>query len=170
MKRLLTLALPFVLAVGLSAIAQDTNSSSNPQATSPSTSSSQASSSSTASNSGQQASVEGCIVRQQTDYFLQPENGSPIKLNSTEDLSKHVGHHVRVEGSENSMGSSSSNTSGGSSSASNPASTSSSSNANQEIQVTRVQMISETCPANIQNKINQSGSQGTSNPSTPPKK
>ena len=192
MKRILTLGLPFVLAWALTAMAQETNPNSTTLVATPSTSNSASpSTASQRANNGQQTSVEGCIVRERTDYFLQPENGAPIKLNSTEDLSQHVGHHVRVQGTEANHGagtatsagatgtenpSPSSNPSGSGSPATsaNPGSSSSAagnqSGANREIQVTKVQMISETCPANIQNRINQSGGQGTSNPSTPPQK
>ena len=146
MKRLLSLLLPFILAMTLGAMAQsDTtpSSTSTDQATAPNsgttqtpstTSNDQSNSSSTMSQSGttssaNQQNMEGCIVRQQTDYFLQPENGQMVKLNSSQDLSQHVGHHVRVQGQmENNGTASSTSTSGSNSSTSNSNSTPSANN------------------------------------------
>lgn len=169
MKRLLSLALPFVLASALAAWAQSDTTpspSSTNQATSPSSSSSKQSNtqnstptqanpatSSTMSQSGttatSQPSLEGCVIRRQTDYFLQPDNGQPVKLNSSQDLSQHVGHRVRVEGSMNNGANSN-----GTSTADNGASQSGSQSGTQyqEIMVTKVDMISETCPSAMQNQ------------------
>jgi len=122
MKRLLSFALPFILAAVLGAWAQSDTTpspSSSNQATSPSSSSSTQSNtqsststqanpatSSTMSQSGtsttNQPSLEGCVIKRETDYFLQPDTGQPVKLNSSQDLSQHVGHRVRVEGNANS--------------------------------------------------------------------
>jgi hypothetical protein len=53
-------------------------------------------------NAANQSTVEGCLVRRQTDYYLLPDNGGqPIKLNSTQDLGQNVDHHVRVQGQNN---------------------------------------------------------------------
>jgi len=87
--------------------------------------------------------LEGCVIRQQTDYFLQPDTGQPVKLNSSEDLSQRVGHRVRVQGTATS-------TSGNS--ASNPTNStgeahSEANSQSQEIVVTKVETISETCPS-----------------------
>ena len=132
--------------------------------------------------------MEGCIVRHETDYFLQPETGQPVKLNSSQDLSQHVGHRVRVEGTVNQAGSSTAasntgaNTSGtygnpGTSSATNSASSTAGSSADQtskqgqsassssatgqtqEMLVTKVDMISETCPSGMQNQSAQPNSE-----------
>lgn len=163
MKRLLSFALPLVIAVTLAAWGQsDTTPSpgSTNQVTSPTSSSSTQSNtqeststqanpatSSTMAQSGTTASsptnLEGCVIRQQTDYFLQPDTGQPVKLNSSEDLSQHVGHRVRVQGTATS-------TSGNS--ASNPTNStgeahSEANSQSQEIVVTKVETISETCPS-----------------------
>lgn len=196
MKRVLSLVLPLILTICLGSVAQtDTTpspSSTNP-ATSPSSSSSTQSndqatspaqanpgSSSTLAQSGTTASsspsVEGCIERKQTDYYLQPETGQPIKLNSSQDLSQHLGHRVRVEGNmnqgsssgapgsgtygsegtsttANSTGGTSNNSADRSTSASQSARVSNSANGpRQEMLVTRIDMISATCPAGMQNQ------------------
>jgi hypothetical protein len=114
------------------------------------------------------------VIRRETDYYLQPVTGQPVKLNSTQDLSQHVGHHVRAEGSINN-GSSAANASGngsnttsanggyGSSSAAagTAGSTGKVENGNssaaagtqyQEMNVTRVDTISESCPSGMQNQ------------------
>lgn len=192
MKRVLSFALPFILAVALGAWAQSDTTpspSSTNQATSPSSSSSTQSNtqdststqvnpatSSTMSQSGtsttNQSSLEGCIVKQETDYFLQPETGQAVKLNSSQDLSQHVGHRVRVEGNVNNAVNSNasgaeSNSSANSSSAANGsygansgASTGKAENGSsspsgtqyQTFDVTRVDMISESCPSGMQNQ------------------
>lgn len=196
MKRVLSLVLPLILTICLGALAQtDTtpSPSSTNQATSPRSSSSTQSndqttspaqanpgSSSTMEQSGTTASsspsVEGCIVQRQADYYLQPETGQAIKLNSSQDLSQHLGHRVRVEGNMNqasSSGSPGSGTygSGGSSAAANSTGGTSSNSADrsttatqsaavnnsangptQEMLVTGVDMISATCPAGMQNQ------------------
>lgn len=193
MKRVLSLALPLILASALGAVAQsDTtpSTSSTNQAKSPGASSSPESnrqsssptanpgSSSTMAQSGTTAtsspSVEGCIERQQTEYYLQPETGQAIRLNSSQDLGAHVGHRVRVEGTMNQGTASNpgSNTYGkdGTSATTNATGGTSSTSADrsstavqsdsaqaasggpaQEMLVTRVDMISETCPAGMQN-------------------
>jgi hypothetical protein len=145
--------------------------------------------------SGKEKTVEGCIVRQQTDFFIFPKKGQAMRV-SGQDLSAHVGHHVKLHGTEENagMGASASSNTGGTSGAmagntgtstsgamsENPpaasgsvggntssasagnmgASSSGSANSkvsNKELVVDRVDMVSETCPANIQNNINKSG-------------
>jgi hypothetical protein len=196
MKRLLSFALPLIVAVALGARAQSDTTpspSSTNQATSPSSSSStqsntQNSTSSQAnpatsnsmSQSGtsttNQSSLEGCVIKRETDYFLQPETGQPVRLNSSRDLSQHVGHQVRVEGNVNNGATSNeaaANSSYGSNSAaSGTASTGKVENGNtspsgtqyQTIDVTRVDMISKTCPSGMQNQ-----SAPTNNTSQSPK-
>lgn len=170
MKRVLTFALPLVLAFSLGALAQSDTTpspSSTNQATSPSSSSSTQSNaqdstatqanpatSSTMSQSGttatSQPSLEGCVIRQQTDYFLQPDNGQPVKLNSSQDLRQHVGHRVRVHGTVKNA--SSSNNGNGASSSSADQSGKAAGTQYGEITVTKVDTISETCPAAMQNQ------------------
>ncbi len=192
MKRLLSFALPFLLAAALGAWAQSDTTpspSSTNQATSPSSSSSTQSNtqdststranpatSNTMSQSGtsttSQSSLEGCVIKHETDYFLQPENGKPVKLNSSQDLSQHLGHRVRVEGSvqnglnsnatgtESNSAANSSSTSNGSYGSNSSASTGKVENGSsspsgtdyQTFEVTRVNMVSESCPSGMQNQ------------------
>jgi hypothetical protein len=58
-----------------------------------------------ASNSGQEQSLEGCVTRRETDFYITPENGTPVKLRSNQDLSSAENHNVRVRGNyEKSLG------------------------------------------------------------------
>src|SRR3954454_22595419 len=45
------------------------------------------------SSSGKKT-LEGCIVREQTDYFIQPKDGDRERLTGS-DVSSHVGHQVK---------------------------------------------------------------------------
>ncbi len=55
--------------------------------------------------SGPQRTVEGCVVKEASDYFLIPRSGNPIELQAStgEDLSAHEGHKVKVQGVESAM-------------------------------------------------------------------
>jgi hypothetical protein len=102
------------------------------------------------SSSAGSQTVEGCIVREETDYYIVPEQGSAQKLNGNpSQLNQHVGHHVQVQGT----------TSGGSTASS----TASGSNAgSQEFNVAEVDMISTNCPANWNPSEMSKHGQGTS--------
>jgi len=110
-------------------------------------------------------------VKQGSDFYLQNAKGDHklIKLNSTEDLSAHVGHEVKIRGAE-SMASASASTSGQTSSASGAASGMPQSDVNgaavsdKELTVSKIDMVSDSCP--IKGNSNTSGT--SSNPTTPP--
>jgi len=98
----------------------------------------------TNSNSSGSQTIEGCLVKEQTDYFLIPQSGNPIKLepNSSANYSGHEGHKVKVTGSKTAMSSDSSS-----------ASSSASGNdlhrmATEDMTVMKIQHIAATCPAN----------------------
>jgi len=153
-----------VLLFAVAASAQTAGSSSGSSQSSAQTGSSSGTSGSMASQAGSQASsgsdteqmMEGCIIREQQDYYLEPINGQEVHLNGP-DVAQHVNHHVRIHGNEQptqststgSTGTMAGSSSSGSSSAVNPP----------EFLVTRVDMVSESCPANLQHR-NSSGSQG----------
>lgn len=44
--------------------------------------------------------LKGCVIREETDYFLVPKHGNPVRLGAsgTTNLSEHVGHEVTVHG------------------------------------------------------------------------
>lgn len=56
----------------------------------------------TTTTNGVAHTVEGCVMREATDFFLVPSSGSPIRLNGSTgvDLSTQEGHLVRVRGTE----------------------------------------------------------------------
>lgn len=151
-----------------------------------------------AGNAGKPASVEGCVVREETDYFLIPKSGNPIHLSGSgsNNPAPHEGHHVRVTGNETmaSSGSGSSSPSGsngagtsGMATSSNPSSEPSNesssgamgsnegangsggtgttsgsgkdlrSAATQDMQVARIDMVSESCPSNWNTRWNNTG-------------
>jgi hypothetical protein len=94
------------------AIAQTYGQQNNPPSTS--TSTSQASTTPATEN---QKTIEGCLFKEQSDFFLVPESGNPIKLQATagENLDEHSGHKVKLSGNEIavSAGAASTSTSGG---------------------------------------------------------
>ncbi|MFB3917009.1 MAG: hypothetical protein ACE14M_09775 [Terriglobales bacterium] len=134
---------------------------------------------------GKEKTLEGCVIREETDYFLVPKRGNPVYLSSAgaANLSEHVGHHVKVHGKSASYKASAqpaggtsgaatsqttpstkpepSGTSGavagamsekagaaGTTTATGPAHSA----ADREITVERVDMVSESCPANWNKK------------------
>ncbi len=91
--------------------------------------------------------IEGCVVRQNTEYFIIPASGDIMHVSpSGEHVSAHLGHLVRVHGTEQSSTSASNvSTSGGTGVAGN------------ELVVHRIDMVSQTCPADIKEKAASSG-------------
>lgn len=171
-----------------SGTSQTGSDQSSMQSTSPQSSTSQGStsdmgsqtSSSSATRSGKEKTVDGCIVRQQTDYFIVPRKGQPMRVSGS-DISSHVGHHVKVHGTEEAgtMGASATGTGGTSGSMTSAGSkteaqesgsmgsTSAAGASSKEIVAERIDMVSETCPANIQKNVDASGMGSGSTPSTP---
>lgn len=201
-----------VLVFAFAVAAQDSRGSSTSQYPSSGSSQSDASQQSTGSmgqsgsqagsttSSGQSstdqtagATVEGCIYREASEYFIYPTHGSEMKV-SGQDVSSHVGHHVKLHGSQNAAASSSANAGGvsgavgdtttspgtqssaqGSMAGNKGQAGSASATSGNEFVVERVDMVSATCPAKIRKKIeSKGGNLGTgdtgANPSstTPP--
>jgi len=180
---------------------REANSVSGQSSSSTSSPSASSDSSSAASASGEKT-LEGCIVKEQTDYFIQPRTGDRERLTGSADFSSHVGHDVTVHGNDQSASASTSpsasgtagtsgsmangsdrtSTSGsastesqnnaagsiagnsGSSNATGTGSSASSSNGSsnnwsgKDFMVTKVDMVSASCPADIQSKIDQNKS------------
>ena len=170
-KQFLLLTAVF-MALAVASYAQSTSSSSSQSSNldtslqSGSSASSQASSSSqgfsdqgSAANQGSASArsneLRGCIIRQETDYFIQPVNGSRVRLNGeSEDLSQYVGKNVDVHGRWNPYNNNNEN---------NHQSTTQPSGApitgavatgkgetDQLFLVTRVDKIADTCPTGTQ--------------------
>lgn len=104
--------LTFLLfALGVMAQTSGSYGQSNPPSASSSSSEGQNSSTTTSTTTSQtttnpqQANLDGCVIREQADYFLVPQAGSPIKLQSSagQDFSSKVGQRVKVTGSESTL-------------------------------------------------------------------
>ena len=78
---------------------------------------SQTATSSNTANTEKGKAIEGCIVKESSEFYLQPKRGKLERLSSTDDLSAHVGHQVKVHGRESkATETTSSNTAAGASS------------------------------------------------------
>lgn len=153
------------------AVAQ-TSPSSSPQSTAPDASSQQSTSPSSTSPSQQPAtpdtsstttqttttqttqtssdsgnSIEGCLSGSAGNWTLTDQSGKTYQLSGdTSKLSDHVGHQVRLMGTDNSSSASSSGSSPSSSSASSATGAGSSSGSQPTFTVQKVKMISSSCP------------------------
>ncbi|MBV9669693.1 MAG: hypothetical protein JOZ43_01945 [Acidobacteriales bacterium] len=121
-------------------------------------------SSSSSSASGQ--SYEGCIKEKHGKFWLVSNDGTKYQLNSTQDLSAHKNHEVKITGD---AGSASASSSAVSSSDMSGKSNKKDKDANaQTLNVTNVEMVSTSCSANGKAAGNASGAnnngQGSSNP------
>lgn len=92
--------------------------------------------------------IEGCVVRHNTEYFIFPKSGEAVHVSpSGEHVSAHLGHEVRVHGTEQpSTSASNVGTSGGASGT-----------APNELVIHRIDMVTDTCPTDIQQKATSSG-------------
>ena len=159
MKKHLSLLAAAILMTALCAWAQSGNSgNANPDTSAQTGSSgsmaSQAAGEATAAG-GNQQTLEGCIVQDEQDYYLEPLNGQEVRLTGA-NVSQHVNHHVQVKGTEQSASSAGATTGSmaGSASANAPAA----------FLVTEVDMVSESCPANLKHRHANAGSQTPQSP------
>jgi len=106
------------------------------------------STSATSSQTGQQAQVEGCVVKRQTDLYIQPAAGDQMKVNAGgQDVASHVGQNVRLTGKQGSSSASSTSGTSGQTGSSQAA------GGGEEFLVTRVDVVAEECPPEIKAKI-----------------
>jgi len=89
--------------------------------------------------------VKGCIRSEGGKFLLEDAHGRMYSLNTTEDLSAHVGHEVVIHGTVSGNGSSMNKSDMSKSDTSNSSMSSSAAGGNKEIAVTKVDMVSETC-------------------------
>ena len=124
---------------------------------SPSTSQNPSSSQNSASNSasGQEESMEGCLVKEQTDYFIQPVSGERMRLRAdNQDLSGYVGQDVRIHGrhwnpnAQNNENSSQASSQPSGAPVTGAVATSKGNEAGEQFEVSKVDVVSATCPAN----------------------
>lgn len=96
-------------------------------------------------NMGKKTSMTGCISQQDGKYMLMnKKNANGVELMSSQDLSAHVGHKVKVDGMWE-KGSMSSGVSNGSSSTSSNSGEKMDHNMVKSFQVNDVKMISDHC-------------------------
>lgn len=99
----------------------------------------------TSSDSGN--SIEGCLSGSAGSWTLTDQSGKTWQLaGDTSKLSDHVGHQVRITGTDNSSSASSSGSTG-SSPSSSATGAGSSSGSQSTFNVQKVKMISSSCPA-----------------------
>ena len=139
MRKPLLVLLTILMFGAFAAFAQ--NSTSSPPSSAP-PSAQTSSQSSTGASAGEQT-IDGCIVRIASTYYIQPANGSPTKLSGSSDVASHTGEHVVVHGSQQSSGAANAENTNPSSAAGGQ---SSGSSADQTFNVTRVDMIATNCP------------------------
>jgi len=99
--------------------------------------------------------MEGCLVKEQTDYFIQPVSGSRMRLRAdNQDLSGYVGQDVRVHGrhwnpnAQNNENSSQASSQPSGAPVTGAVATNKGNEAGEQFEVSRVDVVSATCPAN----------------------
>jgi hypothetical protein len=109
---------------------------------------------------GPEHNIEGCILKESSDFFLLPERGAPFKLQSNQNLSADEGHKVIVSGKETALnaaagtmanpagGTAASPTAAGSAAASSGTGNDLHSMADREMIVDNVRSVANTCPVN----------------------
>ncbi|HZS26969.1 MAG TPA: hypothetical protein VFB76_07040 [Candidatus Angelobacter sp.] len=131
-----------------------TTDQSSPSTTSPSqsTSTTQTTTTDTTQTSSNGSSIEGCLSGSAGSYTLTDTTGKTWQLaGDTSKLTEHVGHDVRLTGSENNGGAAGSSSGASGSSASSTGAGAGSSGAGASgsqstFNVQKVKMISSTCP------------------------
>jgi len=93
---------------------------------------------------GNQQVVEGCIVRRQTAYYIQPVNGPAMRLRGNQSFRGLENHSARVYGQPEPPAGAYANQAGQTGAI---ASTPDAGDQAQDFLVTRVQSLSATCPA-----------------------
>jgi hypothetical protein len=137
-----TVALAFLLAT-----AQAFAATGSSQATSTTTTTTTTQTTAT----GPEHGIEGCVVKEGSDFFLIPERGVPFKLQSSQDLSIDDGHRVMVKGKEISMPAANAPSNMGA--AANTQAAAGTGNdlhnlSNRELIVDSVKSMADTCPVN----------------------
>ena len=112
-------------------------------------------------HNGREHSMEGCIVREDTYYYLQPERGERVRLSQNDDVAKNEGHQVRVHGqmsknSENEHeGAQNSNSAMSSQNGENGTQNAKGMKPQKEIMVDKLEFISSTCQPTNNSQGNQ---------------
>jgi len=157
MRKRAVLVISMFLALTVASYAQSSSSSAS-QSSNPDTSIQTGTSASNSGNASQTSSsatakdLEGCIIRQESDYFVQPVNSGRVRLKGgDQDLSKYVGQDVRISGrwnpyDQNNENSAQATTQPSGAPITGPIATGD--KTGQLFLVTRVEKMSDTCPVN----------------------
>ena len=157
MRKNILLVITMLLALAAASYAQSSSSSSS-QSSNPDTSMQTGSSASStgdtthSSASATAKDLEGCVIRQESDYFVQPVKGAKVRLKGgDQDLSKYVGEDVRISGrwnpyDQNNENSAQASTQPSGAPITGPVATGE--KTGQLFVVTQVEKISDTCPVN----------------------
>ena len=140
MRKPLLVLLTILMFGAFAAFAQ--NNPSSPPSSAPQS----AQGTSQAGTSAGEQTIDGCIIKKATTFYIQPSSGSPQKLSESSDVASNEGHHVVVHGSQQSGSAANAGNTNPSSAAGGQASGSS---GEQTFNVTRVDSISSNCPANM---------------------
>ncbi|MGI9103449.1 MAG: hypothetical protein ACR2IF_13505 [Terriglobales bacterium] len=91
-KHITCLVLLAILLFALGAMAQTSSSS-------------QTTTTTTTTTTGPSRTIEGCIIKEASDFFLVPAHGNPIELQASagQDLNAHEGHKVKINGVESAL-------------------------------------------------------------------
>jgi hypothetical protein len=67
----------------------------------------------TSSSNANPTTLDGCLVREETDYYLIPRSGAPVHVSSSggTDLSQHENHRVKLHGTQSAASSTGGDTS-----------------------------------------------------------
>jgi hypothetical protein len=93
---------------------------------------------------GPEHNIEGCVVREGSDFFLLPQRGAPFKIQSSQDLSANDGHRVMVSGKETAL--TTTNNAGATAAAGNAGELHT--RANRQLVADSVRSIANTCAMN----------------------
>ena len=93
---------------------------------------------------GTEHNIEGCVVREGSDFFLIPQRGTPFKIQSSQDLSADDGHRVMVSGKDTAL--TATNNAGAGAAAANAAELHT--RANRQLLADSEKSIANTCPMN----------------------
>jgi hypothetical protein len=94
-----------------------------------------------ATEKGTKKTIEGCVVKRETHFYIQPLEGNQIKLSAgSQDVQSHEGQNIQASGTIKS---------------SSPAGSTSGGSNKPELLVTSINVVNPQCPANIQKRIDQ---------------
>ena len=157
-----TVASLIAVSSGCSKVRSQPSNSQTDQSSGQTSGQSSGQSSTSASN---QQTVEGCVVREHSTIYVQPATGDRVKVSSSDqDLNSQVGKNVRATGTMGSSTSGSSSGSTGSTSSQSSTGAGGSADNADALLVTKVDVVDQTCPPDIQKRIDSDKKNNPNNP------